>query len=200
MYAIIKTGGKQYPVEAGDRLFVEKLDVEPGAKIEFDKVLYLRTDDSAEIGTPYLDAVRVNGTAVESGKAKKVVTFKYKAKKDYRKKQGHRQPYTLVEIDDITVDGKVVSVKAEKTSVELSKEEPEAEEKTETTVETAFEGTADASETEDAKPSLTKTEEPKAEKSETDDAAVPAKKTAAKKKAKAESENADATPVAPEEE
>jgi large subunit ribosomal protein L21 len=111
MYAIIKTGGKQYSVTPGDRLYIERLDVEEGDSVEFDKVLYLSTDDSAETGTPYLDAVRVMGTVVENGKAKKVVIFKYKAKKDYRKKQGHRQPYTLVEIESVKSGGKIIAVK-----------------------------------------------------------------------------------------
>jgi large subunit ribosomal protein L21 len=111
MYAIIKTGGKQYFVTPGDRLYIEKLEAETGDKIKFDKVLYLSADDSAEAGTPYLDAVRVFGTVIENGKAKKVVTFKYKAKKDYRKKQGHRQPYSLVEIDSVTSNGKIIAEK-----------------------------------------------------------------------------------------
>jgi large subunit ribosomal protein L21 len=128
MYAVIKTGGKQYSVEQGDRLFIEKLNAEPGAEVTFDQVLYLSADDSAtdgsaKVGTPYLDAVRVNGTVVENGKAKKVITFKYKAKKDSRKKRGHRQHYTLVEIDAITVDGKIVSVKPAKETQSASEDE-----------------------------------------------------------------------------
>jgi large subunit ribosomal protein L21 len=106
MYAIIETGGKQYRVKPGDAFQVEKLKAEPGEKIEFDKVLLVRDGDQVKIGTPYLETARVFGTVVESGKGPKVITFKFKAKKDYRKKQGHRQPYTLIEIGSMVVDGK----------------------------------------------------------------------------------------------
>jgi large subunit ribosomal protein L21 len=137
MYAVIKTGGKQYAVEQGDRLFIERLDVEQGAKIEFDRVLYLNADDSIKVGTPYLDAVRVIGTVIENGKGKKVIIYKYKAKKDYRKKQGHRQPYTLVEINDIRVNGKSIG--------KLFESAPEAPEQMPSGDETAAEASADDS-------------------------------------------------------
>lgn len=98
MYAIIETGGKQYRVQNGDRIAVEKLNVADGEKVVFDKVLVMGDGAEAKVGTPYVDGATVEGNVVESGKGKKVIIFKYKAKKDYRKKQGHRQPYTLVEI------------------------------------------------------------------------------------------------------
>jgi large subunit ribosomal protein L21 len=101
MYAIIETGGKQYKVENGDQIAVEKLNVADGEAVVFDKVLILADEAGVKVGTPYLEGVTVEGTAVETGKGKKVIIFKYKAKKDYRKKQGHRQPYTLVEINAI---------------------------------------------------------------------------------------------------
>ena len=101
MYAIIETGGKQYKVENGDRVVVEKLNVADGEAVVFDKVLVLADEAGVKVGTPYVEGVTVEGTAVETGKGKKVVIFKYKAKKDYRKKQGHRQPYTMVEINSI---------------------------------------------------------------------------------------------------
>ena len=101
MYAIIETGGKQYKVENGDRVVVEKLNVADGEAVVFDKVLVLADEAGVKVGTPYVEGVTVEVTAVETGKGKKVVIFKYKAKKDYRKKQGHRQPYTMVEINSI---------------------------------------------------------------------------------------------------
>jgi large subunit ribosomal protein L21 len=114
MYAVIKTGGKQYRIGEGSVLAFEKLKAEPGQKVEFDEVLLFSGDgDEMRVGTPYLDSVRVSGTVLEHGKGKKVIIFKYKAKKDYRKKQGHRQPYTLVEMDAITVDGREISLKKE---------------------------------------------------------------------------------------
>ena len=101
MYAVIETGGKQYRVQNGDKISVEKLNGEEGGKVVFDKVLVLGEGESAEVGTPYIEGTTVEGKILESGKGKKIVIFKYKAKKDYRKKQGHRQPYTLVEITAI---------------------------------------------------------------------------------------------------
>ncbi len=97
MYAIIETGGKQYRVQEGDVIRVEKLKAEAGEVVNFDHVLVLGEGEGAKVGTPYTGDV-VEGKVVESGKGKKVIIFKYKAKKDYRKKQGHRQPYTAVEI------------------------------------------------------------------------------------------------------
>jgi large subunit ribosomal protein L21 len=106
MYAIIETGGKQYRVTEGDQITVEKLSTADGEKVVFDKVLVLGEGAEAKIGTPYVDAATVFGKVVTNGKSKKVVIFKYKAKKDYRKKQGHRQPFTLVEITGISADSK----------------------------------------------------------------------------------------------
>ena len=100
MYAVIETGGKQYRVKEGDVIVVEKLGAEAGEKVEFDKVLVMGEGADIQVGTPYVGS-KVYGTVVENGKGKKVVIFKYKAKKDYRKKQGHRQPYTMVEINSI---------------------------------------------------------------------------------------------------
>ena len=102
MYAILETGGKQYRVAEGDIITVEKLQGEPGDVIEFDKVLLLSDDNDVKVGTPYLDGTKVFGEIVESGKGKKVIVYKYKSKKDYRKKQGHRQPFTAVEITSLT--------------------------------------------------------------------------------------------------
>ena len=104
MYAIIETGGKQYRVENGDQIAVEKLGVEDGAKVVFDKVLVVGDGADIKVGAPYVDGVTVEGNAIETGKGKKVIIFKYKAKKDYRKKQGHRQPYTMVEITGLGTD------------------------------------------------------------------------------------------------
>ncbi|MCI7145651.1 MAG: 50S ribosomal protein L21 [Clostridiales bacterium] len=101
MYAIIETGGKQYRVQNGDQIRVEKLNVEDGQQVVFDKVLVAGEGADVKIGTPYVEGMTVEGKAIETGKGDKVVIFKYKAKKDYRKKQGHRQPYTLVEITAI---------------------------------------------------------------------------------------------------
>ena len=101
MYAVIETGGKQYRVQEGDVITVEKLNVEAGQTVTFDKVLVLGEGKDVKVGTPYLDAA-VTGTVVENGKGQKVIIFKYKAKKDYRKKQGHRQPYTMVKIESLT--------------------------------------------------------------------------------------------------
>jgi len=98
MYAIIETGGKQYRVTEGDVINVEKLLVWPGDEVIFDNVLILGDGDAVQIGTPYVEAAQVYGKVVENGKGQKVIIFKYKSKKDYRKKQGHRQPYTMVEI------------------------------------------------------------------------------------------------------
>ena len=100
VYAIIVTGGKQYKVEEGKSIFVEKLDVNAGDKVTFDKVIFVGGDDT-KIGTPFVDGASVEGTVDKQGKEKKVVTFKYKPKKHTHTKQGHRQPYTKVTINTI---------------------------------------------------------------------------------------------------
>ena len=100
MYAIIVTGGKQYKVEEGASIYVEKLDAKQGDKVTFDKVVLVSGDDT-KIGTPFVDGAAVEGTVEKQGKEKKVVTFKYKPKKHTHTKQGHRQPYTKVTINKI---------------------------------------------------------------------------------------------------
>lgn len=124
MYAIIETGGKQYRVENGDQIAVEKLGIADGEAVTFDKVLVVGSDDGVKVGTPYVEGSAVEGKVIESGKGKKVIIFKYKAKKDYRKKQGHRQPYTLVEITGI--DGVKAPAKAEAAPAEEQAEDKAA--------------------------------------------------------------------------
>ena len=101
MYAIIETGGKQYRVQEGDVVFVEKLVADEGADIVFDKVLAVSKDGVATFGSPLVMDASVNAKVAGHGKEKKIIIFKYKAKKGYRKKQGHRQPYTKVHIEKI---------------------------------------------------------------------------------------------------
>lgn len=101
MYAVIETGGKQYRVQEGDVLFIEKIAGNEGETVNFDKVLLVSNGDEVKVGKPYVDGVSVTGNIVEHGKAKKIIVFKFKRKKDYRRKQGHRQPYTKVRIEKI---------------------------------------------------------------------------------------------------
>lgn len=101
MYAVIKTGGKQYRVSEGDRIRVEKLDGDVGSDLTFDEVLMLGGDKVA-VGTPIVDGASVSARIVAQDKAKKVVVFKYKRRKGYRRKYGHRQPYTELEITGVS--------------------------------------------------------------------------------------------------
>lgn len=101
MYAIIETGGKQYRVQEGDVIRVEKLEIADGETVKFDKVLLVADEAKLNVGKPYVDGAVVEAVVENQGKAKKIIIFKYKAKKDYRKKQGHRQPYTQVKIEKI---------------------------------------------------------------------------------------------------
>lgn len=98
MYAIIKTGGKQYKVTEGMQLQVELLDAEVGAEVAFDEVLTVVNDADVKIGAPVVEGAKVTAKVVEHGKGEKIFVFKYKAKVNYRKRQGHRQPFTTVEI------------------------------------------------------------------------------------------------------
>ena len=101
MYAIIVTGGKQYKVQNGDVVFVEKLDVEADAEITFDKVLAVATEDGFKTGKPVVDGASVTANVVKNGKGKKIYVMTYKPKKNEKKKIGHRQPYTKVQIEKI---------------------------------------------------------------------------------------------------
>lgn len=100
MYAIIETGGKQYQVSEGDMLKVEKLSVAEGETVELDKVLAISKDGELNVGKPWLDT-KVTAKVVKHGKGKKITVFKYKPKKNYRRKQGHRQPFTEIQIEKI---------------------------------------------------------------------------------------------------
>ncbi|MDU1010966.1 MAG: 50S ribosomal protein L21 [Finegoldia magna] len=100
MFAIIKTGGKQYKVSEGDVIKVEKIEAEAGDKIEFDQVLMVAGDD-VKVGSPVVEGAKVQAEVLDQKKDKKIIIFKFKAKKNYRKKKGHRQPYTLVKIEKI---------------------------------------------------------------------------------------------------
>lgn len=101
MYAIIETGGKQYKVQEGDTIFIEKLCAEEGTEVVFDKVLAVSNEGITNFGKPLLNEVNVTAKVIGHGKEKKVIVFKYKPKKGYRRKQGHRQPYTKVQIEKI---------------------------------------------------------------------------------------------------
>ena len=114
MKAIIETGGKQYYVAEGDVIYVEKLDAEAGKKVVFDKVLMA----NGVTGNPYVKGVKVEGKVVAHGKHKKIVVFKMKAKKNERTKQGHRQPYTKVEITSIKTAAKKAEAKTEEVKAE----------------------------------------------------------------------------------
>lgn len=101
MYAIIKTGGKQYRVQEGDVITIEKLEAQADETVTFDEVLTVVNDGDVKVGLPVVDGAKVTGKVVEHGKGKKVLVFKYKAKSNYRRRQGHRQPFTKVRIESI---------------------------------------------------------------------------------------------------
>ena len=101
MYAIIETGGKQYKVAVGDKVKVEKLDAEEGGEVVFDKIVAIGGEEGLKAGTPYVEGAKVVGEVTEQGKHKKVVVVHYKPKKNIRKKNGHRQPYTEVLVKEI---------------------------------------------------------------------------------------------------
>lgn len=103
MYAIITTGGKQYRVEEGSFLFVEKLDAEVDGVVTFENVLAVSADDTVKFGAPYVEGASVQAKVIKQGKGKKIRIIKHKAKKGYRKRQGHRQPFTQVLIEKINL-------------------------------------------------------------------------------------------------
>ena len=101
MYAVIETGGKQYRVTSGDKLRLERIHAGEGEQVSFDKVILLGKDDGPVIGTPYIEGAVVTGKVLEHGKDDKVIVFKYRRKKNYRKFRGHRQQYTLIQVNGI---------------------------------------------------------------------------------------------------
>ena len=133
MYAIIESCGKQYKVAEGDVVFFEKLDAEEGKKVTFDKVVLVSDEGKVQVGNPYVKGVKVEGKVISHGKGKKIIVFKMKPKKNYRRKQGHRQPYTKVEITGI----KTTAKKAETTEKEAPAKETTAKKTTTKKAETA---------------------------------------------------------------
>ena len=101
MYAVIVTGGKQYKVCEGDIIYVEKLDAEQDAEITFDQVIAVNDDNGLKVGAPYVEGAKVTGTVLKQGKNKKIIVFTYRPKKGSKRKLGHRQPYTKVQINKI---------------------------------------------------------------------------------------------------
>lgn len=101
MYAVIETGGKQYRVQEGDVVSVEKLGLIEGEAYTFDKVLMVSAEDGIKVGNPYIEGAKVEATTIEEGRGKKVVVYKYKSKKGFHKKNGHRQAYTKLKINTI---------------------------------------------------------------------------------------------------
>jgi len=104
MYAVVKTGGKQYRVSEGDTIKVEKLEGEPGASIQLNEVLLLSDGDNITLGRPFVDGANVTGEIVDQDRNRKVVIFKYRRRKRYRRKAGHRQPFTAVKITAINAE------------------------------------------------------------------------------------------------
>ncbi|MGA8941445.1 MAG: 50S ribosomal protein L21 [Thermoactinomyces sp.] len=101
MYAVIETGGKQYRVEKDSVLYIEKLDAQEGDTVTFDKVLLVKNGEETKVGSPVVEGAKVTGKVVKHGKGKKIIVFKYKPKKNYKRKKGHRQPFTKVVIENI---------------------------------------------------------------------------------------------------
>ncbi|MBL6975276.1 MAG: 50S ribosomal protein L21 [Deltaproteobacteria bacterium] len=104
MYAVIKTGGKQYRVAEGDSIDVEKLGIDVGSEIRFEDVLLIGTEDETRLGTPTVPGALVTGTVTHAGRAPKVIVYKFKKRKKYRRKNGHRQPFSRVLIQGISVE------------------------------------------------------------------------------------------------
>lgn len=103
MYAVIETGGKQYKVTKGDIIYIEKLDAEQDAAVTFDKVIAVHDDKELKVGAPYVEGAKVEATVMKQGKNKKIIVFTYRPKKGSKRKLGHRQPYTKVQINEITL-------------------------------------------------------------------------------------------------
>ena len=126
MYAVVNSGGKQYKVQKGEVLKVEKISGDVGNSVTFDRVLMFSDGENVSIGQPVLDGVSVEGHIVEQGKAKKIIVFKYKRRKRFRRKNGHRQEFTAVQIDNIKAEG-TKAAKAAEPKAEAKAEVKESE-------------------------------------------------------------------------
>ena len=168
MYAVVNSGGKQYKVRQGDVLRVEKLSGDVGSSVTFDRVLMFSDGENVSIGQPLLDGVSVEGRIVEQGKAKKIIVFKYKRRKRYRRKNGHRQEFTAIQIDSIKAKGAKTAKGAEPKAEAKEPEAPEAAPK------------KAPAEKAEAKKAVTQKAAPKKETAQK----APAKKEAPKKEAK----------------
>ena len=120
MYAIIESCGRQYKVSEGDVVFFEKLDAEEGKAVKFDNVVLVSNDGKVEVGAPYVKGVKVEGKVVAHGKGKKILVYKMKPKKNYRRMQGHRQPYTKVEITSIKTAAAKTTTKTPETKTKTT--------------------------------------------------------------------------------
>jgi large subunit ribosomal protein L21 len=127
MYAVIKTGGKQYKVAKNDVILVEKLPGEAGAAVELDEVLLVGDDKGQTVGSPLVDGAHVAATVLEQTRGEKIIVFKKKRRKDYRRKAGHRQDLTALKITDIVTGGKKKAAKAAEPKAEVQKAAPKAE-------------------------------------------------------------------------
>jgi len=193
MYAVVNSGGKQYKVQKGEVLRVEKLSGDVGSSVTFDRVLMFSDGESVSIGQPLLDGVSVEGHIVEQGKAKKIIVFKYKRRKRFRRKKGHRQEFTAILIDSINAKGtkaeKGADPKAEAKEPEVKKAAPKeaAAQKEEAKKAAPKKETAIKAETKKAAPkkeTAIKAETKKAAPKKETVKKAPAKKAAPKKESK----------------
>ena len=177
MYAVLKSGGKQYKVEEGQVLRLEKLPGDVGSAIKFDEILMIGDGENIQIGHPLVDGASVEGHIVDQGRGKKIIVFKYKRRKRYRRKHGHRQQFTAIQIDSILTKGKPAPKKAEP---QMEAKEPQAEKAAE----------------KKAEPKKVETKEQKAKKPETkkEDVKKAAEKTTAKKVETKKTESKKAAP------
>ena len=173
MYAIFETGGKQYKASKGDVVHVEKLDVQEGKSVSFDALVVADGDD-IQIGTPTVKGAKVKAKVVEHGKEKKVVVFKYKPKRKYRKKQGHRQPFTKIKITSIDLDGKTADTSEAAAKPAAAKSETAAKKTT-----TAAKKTTTAAKSTAAKKTTTAAKSTTAKKTTAAAKSTTAKKTTA---------------------
>jgi len=188
MYAIIEACGKQYKVAKGDVVFFEKLDVEENKKHVFDKVVLVCEDGKVQVGDPYVKGIKVEGKVISHGKGKKIIVYKMKPKKGYRRKQGHRQPYTKVEIIEITTPN------SKKEESKTSKESAATVKKAE--AETSKESIVTAKKSEVAKSAAKETAAKPAEKAVTKVTDKAVEKPATKETTKSATAKATATPTA----